>query len=108
MAPGLAALGEFQSIVGYDLDVGVRLVAEKARAVAMPIVRRREQEAQAAEAARMTAEAQRQSETNAKLARAVADPVFDKLWAEVDPDGHRDAWKRYLARKRQDPSYSLK
>jgi hypothetical protein len=107
LAAGLSVTPSFRQLLSYDLEAGARLAIAQAADVATPIVRERERRAQAEQAAREAAAMQQQSERSAKIGRAVVDPAFDKLWAELSPDEHRQAWKEYLARKRSDPTYRL-
>lgn len=108
LSAGLAVAPSLRQCLSHDLEAGARLAVTQAADIGRAIASRRAREAQDEQAARMTAEAQQQNEADARLSRAVIDPVYDRLWSEIDPDGHRAAWRSYLARKRSDPNYRIR
>lgn len=107
LAPGLAMRDDLVALQSHDDAAGVQRVIDVAADVGRPIIQARLEKVQAEQARADAAEQQTRSEADSRVARALADPAYDRLWMEMDPVGRKAAWKSYLERKAANPAFHL-
>lgn len=108
LAEGLKLHPSLAPLAGYqDEVVGARTVSDTAKGIGDPIVAERRRRAQQTAAAADAEATRRQGDLNSKMAKALNDPTFDRLWAEANSTEHKAAWRDYISKKAADPRYSL-